>query len=102
MEAILDTSVIIAIAKNDENVIKQLEKFRGWKFYITTITNFELKVGVLSNKEKAIIEALPKLPFDEKSSDIAAELFKDLRSKGKMPKLKDLFIASVALANNKP
>jgi len=102
MEAIVDTSVIIAIAKDDEKVIKELEKFRGWKLYITTMTNFELKVGVLSEKERAIIEALPKLSFDEKSSDIAAGLFKDLKAEGKTPKLKDLFIASIALANNKP
>ncbi|RLF61224.1 MAG: type II toxin-antitoxin system VapC family toxin [Thermoplasmata archaeon] len=102
MEAILDTSVIIAISKNDRIVIEKLEKFRGWKFYITTITNFELKVGFLSEKEKVIIEALPKLFFDEKASDIASELFKNLKLKGKIPKLKDLFIASIALANNKP
>jgi|GEM_PF-4906729 len=29
MEAILDTSVIIAISKNDRIVIEELEKFRG-------------------------------------------------------------------------
>ena len=102
MEAILDTSVIIEIAKNNEKVINKLKEFEGWKFYITTITNFELKVGILSEKEKAIIEALPKLPFDEKASDIAAELFKALKSEGKIPKLKDLFIASIGLAYNIP
>jgi len=29
MEAVLDTSVIIAVAKNDEKVIEELEGFRG-------------------------------------------------------------------------
>ena len=102
MEAIIDTSVVIEIAKDNRSIIEQLEKFRGWKFYITTITNFELKVGVLSEKERAIIDALPKLSFDERASNIAAELFKDLKAEGKTPKLKDLFIASIALANNMP
>ena len=102
MEAVLDTSVIIAIAKNNEKIIEELKKFRGWKFYITSITNFELKVGILSEKERAIIEAIPKLSFDEKASDIASELFKDLKAKGKIPTLKDLFIASITLSNNKP
>ncbi len=45
---------------------------------------------------------MPKLFFDEKASDIASELFKNLKLKGKIPKLKDLFIASIALAKNKP
>jgi len=102
MEAIIDTSVVIEIAKDNRSIIEQLEKFRGWKFYITTITNFELKVGVLSEKERAIIDALPKLSFDERASNIASELFKDLKAEGKTPKLKDLFIASIALANNMP
>jgi len=35
MEGIIDTSVIIAIAKNDEKIIEELENLRGWKFYIT-------------------------------------------------------------------
>ncbi len=95
MEGIIDTSVIIAIAKNDEKIIEELENFRGWKFYITSITNFELKVGILSEKERAIIEAIPKLPFDERASDIASELFKNLKTKGKIPSLKDLFIAAL-------
>jgi len=102
MEAIVDTSVVIEIAKDNRSVIEQLERFRGWKFYITTINNFELKVGVLSERERVIIDALPKLAFDERASNIAAELFKDLKAKGKTPKLKDLFVASIALANNMP
>ena len=102
MEAVLDTSVIIAVAKNDKKVIEGLESFRGWKFYITSITNFELKVGLLSERERALLEAIPKLPFDERASDIASELFKNLKAKGRIPSLKDLFIASIAIANNKP
>ncbi|WP_456475848.1 type II toxin-antitoxin system VapC family toxin [Candidatus Pyrohabitans sp.] len=102
MEAVLDTSVIIAIAKNNEEVIEELKSFRGWKFYITSITNFELKVGFLSEKERAILEAIPKLPFDERASDVASEVFKNLKTEGKIPPLKDLFIASIAIANNKP
>ena len=57
---------------------------------------------MLSEKERVIIDALPKLSFDERSSNIASELFKDLKAGGKTPKLKDLFIASIALANNMP
>ena len=61
-----------------------------------------MKVGIVSEKEKAIVDALPKLSFDEKASNIAAEIFKALQKRGKIPKLKDLFIASIALANNIP
>jgi len=102
MEAILDTSIIIEVSKGNEKIIKKLKEYEGWKFYLTSISNFELKVGILSEKERALLSAMPKLSFDEKASDIASELFKTLKTEGKLPPLRDLFIASIALANNLP
>ena len=85
MEAVVGASVLIALARGDKQVIKALERFRGWRFYITVITNFELKVGALGERERALLEAMPKLPFDERASNIAAGLFKALRRRGSIP-----------------
>ncbi len=45
---------------------------------------------------------LKTLPFDDYSADIAAYIYKELSSRGLKPNIKDLFIASICIANNIP
>lgn len=101
MGKILDTRVIIEIAKGNKNVLDcviSLDK----EFYITSITRFEILVGFPKKIEILLINALKTLDFDGKSADVAFFIYKELTKKGKTPNIKDLFIASVCIANHTP
>ena len=100
MDAILDTSVIIEVFKGNEKVLNTLLR-ENLVLGIATITLFELYCGSLKEREKLMLEKLPKLEFDEKSAKIAGEIYRDLRRKGKLPPAKDLLIAANAVANDK-
>ena len=43
---------------------------------------------------------IPKLKFDDKCAKFAGKIYRDLKSKGKVPKVKDLLIASSAIAHS--
>ena len=101
MERILDTSVIIAIARNNEKVINYLlENHKNTTFHITAITRFELKCGRTKDIEDLYINMLKTLPFDDRATDVAAYIYRELSKRGKIPSVKDLFIASICIANN--
>jgi len=71
MAAVLDTSVIIELARGNERVRQRvLESDK--EFYITTITKFELLVGLPKKDELMWLDFLERLPFDDKASEVAA------------------------------
>jgi predicted nucleic acid-binding protein len=47
-------------------------------------------------------ENLTILPFDSKTSQVAAKLFKELKQKNKLIAMPDLLIGATAFANNLP
>ncbi len=100
MDAILDTSVVIEIFKGNSEILKRLRS-SSTIYGISVITLFELYCGSLKEKEEILLEKIPKLEFDEKSAKLAGKIFKDLKSKGMIPKVKDLLIASSAIAHSK-
>ncbi|WP_457550819.1 type II toxin-antitoxin system VapC family toxin [Archaeoglobus sp.] len=101
MERVLDTSIIIAIARNNERVINYLlENHKNTTFYITAITRFELKCGKTKDIEDLYINMLKTLPFDDRSADVAAYIYREHSKDGRIPSIKDLFIASICIANN--
>jgi tRNA(fMet)-specific endonuclease VapC len=100
MGAVLDTNVIIEIARNEELLDKVLKLDNT--FYITSITRFELLVGLPRKEELIWLDSLLELPFDRKSAEVAAYLHKKLREKGTPMGLRDLFIGAVSLANDLP
>jgi len=101
MDAILDTSVIIELFRGNEKVLRELQSREDTVYGISVITLFELYCGSLKEKEKLFLEEIPKLGFDEKSAKYAGMIYKELREKGKTPKVKDLLIASSAIAHSK-
>jgi len=103
MERVIDTSVIIALARDNKKVLEYLTtNHKNTTFYITAVTRFELKCGKTRDIEDYYINMLKTLPFDDKSADIASYIYKELSKKGKTPNFKDLFIASICIANNIP
>jgi len=98
MDAILDTSVIIEIFRGNKDVIDKLSK--DLEYGISVITLFELYCGRLKEREEIFLEKVPKLSFDEKSAKLAGKIYKELKSKGKVPKVKDLLISASAIAHD--
>jgi|GEM_PF-466054 hypothetical protein len=101
MDAILDTSLVIEIFKGNASVVKILLSNDTLTYGISAITLFELHCGTLKEKEELFLDSIPKLNFDDKSAKFAGRIYRDLKNKGKIPKVKDLLIASSAIANSK-
>ncbi|WP_297070294.1 type II toxin-antitoxin system VapC family toxin [Thermococcus sp.] len=101
MGAVLDTNVIIEIARDNKDVLNSVLKLDK-TFYVTSITRFELLVGLPRKDELIWLESLIELSFDKKSAEVAAYLHKKLREKGTPMGLRDLFVGAVCLANDLP
>ena len=73
---ILDTNILIEILKNNQNTIKEVEKFD--EHYISAISKMELFYGALNKKEleklNQFIELFIIIPLNEKISNIATNL----------------------------
>lgn len=97
----LDTDVSIEILKNTSKGDELLDLTADSDVYITTIGVFEL---LLRETNLAAVEKLMSntdiLEFSELSARKAAEIFKELKKKGRIIPMRDLFIASTAVANN--
>ena len=99
MDAILDTSVIIELFKENRSVVERLR--RDFVYGISAVTLFELHYGTLKEREEIFLDKIPKLSYDENSAKLAGKIFRELKKEGKMPKVKDLLIASSAIASDK-
>lgn len=80
MGAVLDTNVIIEIARNNEEVFERVTALDK-TFYITSITKFEILAGMPRKDELIWLETLIELPFDGKCAEMAAYLHKKLRKR---------------------
>ena len=72
---------------------------------LSTVVLFEVLSGAGDTQRKFWKEFLHgaiRLPFDERTAEIAANLFRELRQKGIRLESSDVFIAATALANDLP
>ena len=99
MDAILDTSVIVELFKGNRSVIEKLS--RDLVYGISVITLFELHCGTLKEREEIFLEKMPKLSYDADSAKLAGKIYRELKRDGRVPKVKDLLIASSAIASDK-
>ena len=97
----LDTDVSIEILKNTDKASRLLDLTKDSEVCITSISVFELLLREtnLDAIEKLLLRTAI-LDFSELSARKAAEIFKDLKGKGQIIPLRDLLIASIAVANN--
>ena len=95
----LDTNILVDILKDESS--PALEKIENKQIAISSITSFELyqRETNLRDIEKLLFN-IDVLPFNFKASKIASDIFKDLRKRGKIIDFRDIFIASVAIAND--
>ena len=97
----IDTDIIIAILKKDPQALQFIKRMTEKELYITTITVFELLLrSTHLDIVKEFIETLNILPFDTSASVKASEIYKELKEKGNLIDMRDIFIAATAITNH--
>jgi tRNA(fMet)-specific endonuclease VapC len=100
----IDTSILIDyFRKKNKNKTLFVSLSRKYRFAISVITKFEILTG--SNPEQSgfwnlLFKQITILPLLEKDIELASAIFKKLTSQNKIIGLKDILIASTALAND--
>jgi predicted nucleic acid-binding protein len=103
----LDTSILIDFFRKEkkENSLffRLTQQYRI--FTVSVITEYEIFVG--SNQEQQefwenFFSRIVVLPFDSASSQMAVQIFKDLKAKNKLIEIPDILIAATAMQNNLP
>jgi len=104
---LIDTSILIEyFRKSDKTNSKLILLLRGgYKFHISSITEYEIYAGANLNQQSFWEELLEKtevLPFDKQIAKVAVEINSELKRKRKQIAIADLFIAATAVGNNLP
>ena len=108
---ILDTDLLVGFLRNDTDAVKFFKSLESsdQQLFITTINSFELYKGAYNsiNPEKSLnyVEVLINrfeaiFELDLISSRIAGKVINHLKKKGNLLDLPDIFIGSIALAND--
>ncbi len=104
---VLDTSILIDFFRKQDktkSVLFQLtDKYR---FSISVITAFEIKIGIQSESQKddynVITKNIELLPIDNVCIDEAVIIYKALKPKNALIELADLLIGATAISNSVP
>jgi len=107
---IFDTNVVSELIKKTEKVTKRLRDVtdKGEKLFISVITDYEIRRGLFATNATTklkIYETLRNqfeiLWFDSLDlSEKAAEIYADLKQKGRLIQDNDILIAATALIKN--
>jgi tRNA(fMet)-specific endonuclease VapC len=110
MKYVLDTNIITAILKGDEKLNQKIKKsiLDGESILINAISYYEIKRGLLAINATTKLKnfeffcnSFGLLLLDTLSIfDIAAEIYSDLRNRGKPIKDADILIASIVIFND--
>jgi len=105
MTYVLDTNIITAILKGNENVKRRAQQaiVEGKEVFINGISYYEIKRGLLAAKAiaqlkrfKLLCEKFGLALLDTQSIfDIAAEIYANLRQRGELIEDADILIASL-------
>ena len=104
-QLVIDTDIIIDYLRRRTDVLRTVRLH--FPCAITAITLYELKaVGMRSERQEKLIaillELMEVLPFDQRSAEQAAEIWRSLARKGELIGLADILIAGICLANELP
>jgi len=102
---LIDTSIIIdflgKINKKKSTLWEIREKN---ECFMSSITLFELRCGVKTDKHSDDIEKLCKwiftIPFDNEIAKVSSIIYQDLKEKKRLIEFRDIFIAATAITNN--
>lgn len=110
MTYVLDTNIVTAILKGNEKVKKMAQKSRleGKEIFINAISYYEIKRGLLAKKATMQLEKFDLLCMEfglvlldtQYIFDRAAEIYANLKERGKLVEDADILIASVVSFRN--
>ena len=102
----LDTSVLIDYyRKKNKSKTLFVQLTENYIFAISVITKFEILTGITDNQRDfwtQLFSHFEIIHLGEKEVEIAANIVRDLRKRNQIIGVKDIFIASTAIANNLP
>lgn len=100
----LDTSILIDYyRKKDKSKTKFVQLSTKYNFSISVVTKLEILVGVNPEQRvfwQEVFQKMKIFPLTEKDVEIASEIIQTLTKKNKIIGLKDVLIASTAIAKN--
>jgi tRNA(fMet)-specific endonuclease VapC len=104
---LIDTSILIDyFRKSDKanSILISLIK-KGYKFHISSITEYEIYVGSTPIQQTfwdGLLEKIEVHSFNKQTAKVAVEINNELKRKRKQIAIADLFIAATAIGNNLP
>jgi tRNA(fMet)-specific endonuclease VapC len=104
---LIDTSVLIDYFRKADKANSQLISLikRGYRFHISSITEYEIYAGsspVQQSFWEQLLEKTEVIPFNKQTAKIAVEINNELKRKRKQIAIADLFIAATAIGNGLP
>ena len=100
---LVDTSILIDyFRKSDKSNSKLIALIReGYKFQISSVTEYEIFAGSTLGQQKyweEFLEKIKVISFDQDAVKIAVEINSKLKPKSKQIAIADLFIAATAIS----
>lgn len=105
MENILiDTDIVIEYLRSkDKSSTVLIKLVQDHDLFLSSISEFELYLGANTARHQTDLEmiftSVTVIPFDFGCGKIAADIWKDIRSRHQHLDIKDIFIASIAIHN---
>ena len=104
---VLDTSILIDFFRKQNKTKSAFFQLTDkYRFSISVITAFEIKIGIQSEAQKNDYNIIAKnvelLPIDNVCIDEAVKIYKTLKPQNALIKLADLLIGATAISNSVP
>ena len=105
---LLDTTFLIDVLRDGENVRQKAEELKNEALFTTRINIFEILVGIFSlssgrerrlHQASMLFERVAVLELDEKGATLAAQISGELNREGRPVEPGDCLIAGIALSN---
>ncbi len=97
----LDSDIIIELLRGNQQVKSKLETL-NYSISISAISIFEIWMGKKEDDLESFINSFYIINFDKDAAVISANIRNKLKKEGEQIDLRDIFIASVCIANNIP
>ena len=104
---LIDTSILIDYFRKSDKANSRLISLikRGYRFHISSITEYEIYAGSSSVQQsfwEQLLEKTEVVPFNKQTAKVAVEINSELKRKRKQIAIADLFIAATAISNGLP
>jgi tRNA(fMet)-specific endonuclease VapC len=98
---IADSDVLIDFLRGTGEASRIARELKTGRLCSTAVSIFELQVGIKSERQSQAVDtlvlALKVLPLTREAASVAAELYRDLRKRGKDIGMADTLIAGICI-----